>query len=70
MSYFIIEPMDVKQKNKYCIDNQGSAEGRRGVSPPPPPQYFEICKKVGQKLARLPRGLATVFSVTFSLIKI
>ena len=29
-------------------------------------QYFPIRKKVGQKLARLPRGLATAFSVTSS----
>ena len=29
------------------------------------PTYFKLCKIVGQNLARLPRGLATVFSVTF-----
>ena len=37
-------------------------EGVGGVAPT---QYFQICKRVVQKLARLPRGLATVFSVTF-----
>ena len=36
--------------------------GRRGVAL----QYFQIFKKVGQKLARqAARGLATVFFVTF-----
>ena len=31
-----------------------------------PPQYFQIFKEVGQKLARqAARGLATVFSMTF-----
>ena len=39
--------------------DQGCADG--GTWGRHTPQYFQICKKVGQKLAR---GLATVFSLT------
>ena len=43
--------------------SQGCADG--GAWEASRSQYFQMCKKVGQKkLARLPRGLATVFSVT------
>ena len=35
----------------------------------PCPQYFQICKKVGQKVAMLQEKLATAFSVTFFLVK-
>ena len=37
-----------------------------------PPQYFRICKKVGQELGRQAgrRGLATAFSMTFFLVTI
>ena len=48
-------------------ERQGWFDGGRGASRP---QYFQICKTVGQKIARqAARGLVTIFSVTFLFSK-
>jgi len=61
-----IHNQNLSNKWEVLYSRDVSIGGRGGVAP----QYFWICKKVGQKAAMLQEEFATVFSVTFFKVTI